>query len=154
MGKCSCQEPFLPTAAFIRHFRQLSSMEQQLVRREEESLELDVPAMAARLDRTDILLLRQFYLTRSPHPNDTEGHVLRLLVDKLKRNGGLAGKRLSYSAIRHRLENLVALGLLGKILRTNPKIYYPLDNRVQPVRRVIFYFAAELVGLKDGGERV
>jgi hypothetical protein len=129
-------------------------MEQQLLRREQESVELDVRAMAARLDRTDILLLRQFYLTRSPYPHDTQGHVLRLLVDKLRRNGELAEKRLSYSAIRHRLENLVTMGLLGTITRTNPKIYYPLDNLVQPVRRVIFYFAAELVGLKDGGDRV
>ena len=75
-------------------------------------------------------------------------------MDKLQRNGGLAGKRLSYSAIRHRLENLVILGLLGKIPHTNPKIYYPLDHLVQPVRRAIFYFAAELVGLKDGGDQV
>ena len=115
---------------------------------------MDVRAVAARLDRTDILLLRQFYLTRSPCPHDTQGHVLRLLVDRVQRNSEFAGKRLSYSAIRHRLENLVALGLLGKIPRTNPKIYYPLDHLVQPVRRVIFYFAAELVGLKDGGDRV
>jgi len=129
-------------------------MEQQLLRREEESVQLDVRAMAARLDRTDILLLRQFYLTRAPYPHDTQGHVLRLLVDKLRCNGGLCGKTLSYSAIRHRLENLAAMGLLGKIPRTNPKIYYPLDNLVQPARRVIFYFAAELVGLKDGGDPV
>ena len=126
-------------------------MEQQFIRPEGEPVQLDVRAVAARLDRTDILLLRQFYLTRVPHPHDTESYVLRLLVDKLRRNRGLAGKQLSYSAIRRRLENIVLLGLLGKIPHTNPKIYYPLDHLVQEVRRVIFCFAAELIGLKDGG---
>ena len=113
---------------------------------------MDVQTMAARLDRIDVLLLRQFYFIRSPSPHDTEGHVLKLLVDRLQRNGGLAGKRLSYSAIRQRLENLVSLGLLGTIPQTNPKIYYPHDHLVVQVRRIIFHFAAELVGLTARGD--
>lgn len=121
---------------------------------EEKTVELDVAAMAARLDRTDILLLRHFYLTRLPSPHDTQAHVLKILADRLRRGGGLAGKRLSYGAIRHRLENLVSLGLLGKIPHTNPKIYYPLDHLVQPVRKVILHFAAEIVGLKHGGDNI
>ncbi len=112
-----------------------------------------MPAIVVRLDRTDVLLLRQFYLTRRPAPDDTEPYVLRVLVDKLQRCGGLGGRRLCYSAIRYRLENLVGLGLLGTIPRTNPKVYYPLDHLAPQVRRVIFCFAAEVVGLANGGGR-
>ena len=49
--------------------------------------------------------------------------------------------------IRYRLENLVAVGLIGKIDRTNPAVYYPLDEMVEPVRRTILLFAADFVGI-------
>ena len=127
-------------------------MDQDLILRGQEAAEVDVSAIAAKLDRTDILLLREFYLTRRPPPDDTQSHVLRLLVDKLQQPGALAGKRLSYGAIRYRVENLGAMGLLAKIPHTNPKIYYPLSSLVQQVRRIIFCFAAEVVGLRDGGD--
>lgn len=107
---------------------------------------LDVEALADRLDRRDVLLLREFYYTGRDVPNDTRSHVLRLLADRLGRSAGpLAG--LSYAAIRYRLENLVALGLIGRIRRTNPAVYYPHDALAPQVRRVIARFAAELVGL-------
>jgi hypothetical protein len=108
--------------------------------------EIDVSFLASRLDRMDILLLREFYLTGKAFPDDTISHVLRLLADKVRRGQGPLA-RLSYGAIRHRLENLVALGLLGRIPRTNPAVYYPLDWMVQPVRKTIALFAADFVGI-------
>ena len=81
-------------------------MNQQFIRLEREEVELDVAAVAAKLDRTDILLLRQFYFIRSLAPHNTEGHILRLLVDKLQRNGGLAGRQLSLCAL-HRKESRI-----------------------------------------------
>ena len=78
-------------------------------------------------------------------------NVLRLLVDKVHRVTGPLEK-LSYSAIRHRLENLVALGLLGRIPHTNPAIYYPLDLMVQQVKRIILLFAADFVGVRNRHE--
>ena len=131
-------------------------MGDQFVRTEQAAFEhgLDVAALAARLDRMDVLLLKEFYHTGRPFPNDTTPHILRVLVDRLKRgNGPLA--RLSYSGIRRRLENLVALGLVGKIARTNPAAYYPLDWAGYPVRRIIRLFAADLVGFwksQQGGD--
>ncbi len=107
---------------------------------------INIQAMASRLDRTDIMLLREFYNTGQPYPDDSISHVLCLLVDRLHRTNGPLSQ-LSYGAIRYRLENLVNLGLLGKISRTNPTVYYPLDWMVQPVRRIILLFAAECVGI-------
>jgi hypothetical protein len=112
---------------------------------------IDVPALAARLDRADILLLREFYLTRRPFPDDTETHVLCLLADRVRRgNGPLA--RLSYGAIRRRLENLVSVGLLGRIAHTNPAAYYPLDWAAGPARKIILLCAADFVGVWHGQE--
>jgi hypothetical protein len=109
--------------------------------------------LAVRLDRADILLLREFYLTGRPYPNDTESHVLRLLADRVRRgNGPMA--RLSYSAIRRRLEHLESLGLLGRIAHTNPAAYYPLDWAVGPVRKIILLCAADFVGVWKSQERV
>jgi hypothetical protein len=103
------------------------------------------------MDREDVLLLREFYHTGFPYPDDTISHVLRLLVDKVHRRKGPLEK-LSYSAIRQRLENLVALGLLGRIPRTNPAVYYPLDVMVEHVKRIIFLIAADFVGVRNGHE--
>ena len=122
-------------------------MGDEFARTEQATVEqrVDVAALAGRLDRIDVLLLKEFYHTGQPYPDDTISHVLRLLVSKLKRTGGPLS-RLSYGAIRYRLENLVALGLLGRIPQTNPAVYYPLDWLGQPVRRIIMLFAAEFVG--------
>jgi hypothetical protein len=112
---------------------------------------IDVPTLAARLDRPDILLLREFYLTGQPYPDDTTSHVLRLLADRISRGSGPLAK-LTYGAIRYRLENLAALGLLGRIARTNPAVYYPLDWAAEPVRKIILLFAADFVEvLKNQG---
>jgi len=122
-------------------------------RQEMSDVDVDVAALASRLDRTDVLLLKEFYHTGRPYPDDTISHVLRLLVDKLQRGTGPVSK-LSYGAIRYRLQNLVDLGLLGKIPKTNPAVYYPLDWMRQPVRKIIMLFAADFVGIwrnENGG---
>jgi len=107
---------------------------------------VDVKSLVNRLDREDVLLLRQFYYTGQTYPDDTECHVLCLLVDKLHRMDGPLAK-LSYGAIRYRLENLVGLGLLGKVPQANPAIFEPLDNMVDSIRKIITLFAADFVGL-------
>lgn len=112
---------------------------------------VDVEALVNRMDREDVLLLKEFYHTGFAYPDDTISHVLRLLVDKVQRGNGPLAK-LSYSAIRHRLENLVALGLLGRIPHTNPAVYYPLDIMVEDVKRIILLFAADFVGVRSGRE--
>jgi hypothetical protein len=114
---------------------------------------IDVPALAARLDRADILLLREFYVTGRPYPNDTESHILRLLADRARRGKGPLA-RLSYSAIRRRLEHLESLGLVGRIAHTNPAAYYPLDWATGPVRKIILLCAADFVGVWKSQERV
>ena len=112
---------------------------------------IDVVALAARLDRPDILLLREFYITGQPYPDDTTSHVLRLLADRLHGGAGPLGQ-LSYGAIRYRIENLVALGLLGRIAHTNPAVYYPLDWAAEPARRIMALCAADFVGVWKGRE--
>ena len=113
---------------------------------------IDVTGLAARLDRADVLLLKEFYVAEAG-PCGTDSHVLRLLAERLRLGKGPLG-RLSYGAIRHRLENLVALGLLGRIPRTNPAVYYPLDWATGPVRKIMLLVAADFVGVwnaSDGG---
>jgi hypothetical protein len=106
----------------------------------------------ARLDRTDVLLLREFYVTGQPYPHDTMGHVLRLLVDRFQKKYRAGQEHLSYSAIRQRLENLKALGLIDKVAKTNPAIYVPLDYLAGQVRYLIFRFAGDLVGITPSVE--
>jgi len=121
-------------------------MSQSLARSELLIPQIEVDKLIARLDKTDIMLLRYFYVTGKPFPDDTMGYVLKILVDEYKVRHG-TGKDLSYSALRKRLENLRALGLVEKIPRTNPAIYNPIDPIANDVRRMILRFAAELVGV-------
>ena len=155
---CFCRAAsllYLACLKLISLLRQGLSMGGQFTQSQQEALTraIDVPALAARLDRSDILLLREFYVTGQPYPDDATPHVLRLLADRLRRGRGPLG-RLSYGAIRHRLENLVAVGLLGRIAHTNPAVYYPLDWAAEPVRRIFLLFAADFVGVwkhQEGG---
>ena len=123
-------------------------MGDQVARTEQAVLEhgLDVASLAERLDRMDVLLLKEFYYTGEPYPHDTTPQILRVLVNTLHRGSGPLARR-SYSSIRHRLDNLVALGLIGKVAHSNPASYYPLDWARYPVRRIIQLFAADFVGL-------
>lgn len=114
--------------------------------------QIDVDKLIVRLDKTDIMLLRYFYVTGKPFPDDTMGYVLKILVDDYKAKHG-SGKDLSYGALRKRLENLRALGLVEKIPRTNPAIYNPIDPIANDIRRLILRFAAELVGVELNSKR-
>jgi len=107
---------------------------------------LDTKRLVDRLDRTDILLLRQFYVTGKAYPNDTTSYVLRLLVNDFQKKYCSGNKVISYHTIRHRLENLKALGLVGKIPQTNPAIYYGIDEIANDIKQLILRFAADLVG--------
>ncbi len=112
---------------------------------------IDVPGLAAWLDRADILLLKEFYVTGQPFPDDTTSHVLRLLADRVCQGRGPLA-RLSYGAVRRRLENLAALGLLSRIPHTNPAVYNPVEWAVGPVRKIILLCAADFVGIWKGQE--
>ncbi len=116
--------------------------------------ELDIDHLVARLDRMDILLLKRFYVTGRPHPDDTSSYVLRILVDEFQREHRLGKKAASYHTIRHRLENLRALSLIGKIPKTNPTVYFPFDHIATDIKCLILKFAAELVGVRPKHKEV
>ena len=143
----------MPPATFIRLRTQYTVMGGRLAPAQMQALEaaIDVRALAVRLDREDVLLLREFYATGRPCPDDTAPHVLRVLTDRVHHQRGPLA-RLSYGAIRCRLENLVALGLVGHIPKTNPAVYYPLDWAIEPARRIMLLVAADFVGVLNGVE--
>jgi len=115
--------------------------------------QIDVDKFIARLDRKDILLLRCFYVRDRQSFDNTTSYALKLLVEELKTKHKTSFRTLSYSAVRRRLENLKALGLVGKIPRTNPAIYYGIDDIADDVRRLVLRFAAELVGVMPNAKR-
>jgi len=114
--------------------------------------DLDLVDIATRLDRVDVLLLRRFYITGRPGIDSTQPHVLRVLVNTIRRTGCPVEKRLSYSAIRRRLENLACMGVLETVPHSNPKAYLPVEHLAIDIRKAILSFAAELVGLRRDGD--
>jgi len=75
-------------------------MSQSLARSELLIPQIEVDKLIARLDKTDIMLLRYFYVTGKPFPDDTMGYVLKILVDEYKVRHG-TGKDLSYLSLIH-----------------------------------------------------
>ena len=112
---------------------------------------IDAAALAQRLDRLDVLLLREFYVAGDPCRMETTPYVLGVLVDKLRRGKGPLGRR-SYTTIRRRLEHLAGLGLIKRIPQTNPAAYWPVDWAAPAVRKIITLFAADFVGLWNAQE--
>jgi len=139
---------FSPVASFISPDAHIWTMDGGIEHLQLNVPRLDLDRLAARLDRMDILLLREFYVTGRPYPDDTTSYVLRLLVDEFQRRHRRGRGQASYHTIRRRLENLRALGLVGKIPQTNPVVYFGLESLAAEIRRLIVRFAADLVGTR------
>lgn len=90
-----------------------------------------------RLDFLDIQILRKFYSTGKEYPFDTQPHCFPILYKEMCDNNHL---QIGSEALRKRLDNLVYVGLLGKIQRSNPTNYTPLAGREQFIRAMIMKF--------------
>ena len=97
----------------------------------------EIDRFAEKLDFLDIQLLRKFYLTNKPFPNDTKVWCFPLLYQEMKTTHRL---KLSLEGLRKRLNNLVKLGLLEKINHSNPTTYAPVKGKETFVRAIIKKF--------------
>jgi hypothetical protein len=97
----------------------------------------DIISLAERLDFLDIQILRKFYMTGKDFPNDIQPYCFPVLFLEMKVNHNL---KIGMEALRKRLDNLVRLGLLEKVSRSNPTNYIPVKGAEQAVRAVIARF--------------
>lgn len=93
--------------------------------------------LAERLDFLDIQLLRKFYMNGKEHPFDLQPYCFPILYNEMKVNHRV---KIGLEALRKRLNNLVRLGLLGKIKHSNPTNYEPLGDKTYFIRAVITKF--------------
>ncbi len=111
------------------------SVEKNIERQDEfESKILD---LVERLDFIDIQILRKFYMTGKEFPNDTQPYCFPLLYKEMKTNHRL---KIGMEALRKRLNNLVKLGLIVKVKKSNPVNYMPVKGREKFIRGVIVKF--------------
>jgi hypothetical protein len=111
-----------------------TSLEQSLETKDLESILID---FVERLDFLDVQLLRKFYSTGKEFPLDTQPHCFPILFKEMRDNNHL---QIGTEALRKRLDNLVRVGLLGKIQNSNPTNYTPLSGKEQLVRAMIMKF--------------
>jgi hypothetical protein len=90
-----------------------------------------------RLDFLDVQILRKFYSTGREFPLDTQPHCFPILFKEMRDNNHL---QIGAEALRKRLDNLVRVGLLGKISNSNPTNYTPLAGKEQFIRAMIMKF--------------
>lgn len=90
-----------------------------------------------RLDFLDVQILRKFYSTGKEFPLDTQPHCFPILYKEMRDNNHL---QIGSEALRKRLDNLVHVGLLGKICNSNPTNYTPLAGKEQLIRAMIMKF--------------
>lgn len=94
-------------------------------------------ALAERLDFLDVQLLRKFYMNGKEQPFDIQSYCLPILFNEMKITHKM---KIKLNAFRYRINNLVKLGLLTKVLKSNPAVYLPLKNKEMFVRGVITKF--------------
>jgi len=104
---------------------------------ETETLETVLIDFVERLDFLDVQILRKFYSTGKEYPFDTQPHCFPILYKEMRDNNHL---QIGPEALRKRLDNLVRVGLLGKIQNSNPTNYVPLTGKEQLVRAMIMKF--------------
>jgi len=92
---------------------------------------------AEKLDFIDIQILRKFYMTGKPFPNDTQPYCFPLLYKEMKTSNRL---KIGMEALRKRVNRLVELELLEKIKHSNPTSYKPIREKVEFVRGIILKF--------------
>lgn len=90
-----------------------------------------------RIDFIDILILKKFYLTGKQFPNDIQPYCFPFLYNELKIHHQI---NLTLEGLRRRLNILSKLGLLKKVERTNPSIYFPIEEIKDIAREIIFKF--------------
>ncbi|MBU5682718.1 MAG: hypothetical protein QXW04_01675 [Candidatus Aenigmatarchaeota archaeon] len=99
--------------------------------------EIFIRQILERIDFIDVLILKKFYLTGKEFPGDTQPYCLPFLHSELKIQHQIS---LTLEGLRKRLNTLVKLGLLKKIDRTNPVVYFPKEDMKDIARRIIFKF--------------
>lgn len=99
--------------------------------------EIFISMLLERLDFTDILILKKFYLTGKEFPNDVQPYCFPILYNEMKINNNL---KITKEGLRKRLNNLVKIGLIEKIKGTNPSIYLPVRDKEEIVRELIKKF--------------
>jgi hypothetical protein len=99
--------------------------------------EILINQILERIDFLDVLILKKFYATGREFPNDTQPYCLPILYKELKEQNNV---KISLEGLRKRLNSLVKIGLLNKIERTNPSIYYPVRDKEEFVRKIIIKF--------------
>ena len=102
-----------------------------------EDVEKKILWLAEKLDFTDIQILREFYMTGKPFPNDTKPWCFPILYQEMKKNHRV---KIGLEAFRKRLDKLVSLGLLEKIKNSNPVSYLPVNRKESFIRMVITKF--------------
>ena len=112
----------------------LNQIEKQL---EQDSLLQEISSFAERLDFLDIQILRKFYVTNKPFPNDTKPWCFPILYHEMKTKHKM---KLGLEGFRKRLDNLVKLKLLVKIKHSNPVNYMPVEGKEKFVRLIITKF--------------
>ncbi|MEM5882377.1 MAG: hypothetical protein QXS69_02870 [Candidatus Aenigmatarchaeota archaeon] len=99
--------------------------------------EIFVRQILERIDFIDVLILKKFYLTGKNFPNDVQPYCFPFLYTELKNQHQI---NLTLEGLRKRLNTLVNLGLLKKVERTNPSVYFPKEDMKEIARRIIFKF--------------
>lgn len=110
------------------------SLDKSIENKDLESVLID---FVERLDFLDVQILRKFYSTGKDYPFDTQPHCFPILYKEMKDNNHL---QIGTEALRKRLDNLVRVGLLGKIQNSNPTNYTPLGGKEQLIRAMIMKF--------------
>lgn len=93
--------------------------------------------LAERLDFLDVQLLRKFYMNGKEQPFDLQPYCLPILYNEMKVTHRI---KIGLNAFRYRLNNLVKLGLLDRIYRSNPALFTPVRDKDNFVRAVITKF--------------
>jgi|YelNatPaOPRAMG01_1025707.scaffolds.fasta_scaffold01259_32 hypothetical protein len=98
----------------------------------------DIISIVDRLDFTDIQIIRKFYLLKSGCFN-SQPYCFPILYKEMKNSGQI---KMGVEGFRKRLENLVRIGFLKKVKRSNPTIYLPVEENKEIVLAVIkrFFF--------------
>ena len=97
----------------------------------------DAIMLAERLDFLDIQLLRKFYMNGKEQPFDLQPYCLPILYREMKVTNRI---KIGLNAFRYRLNNLVKLGLLDRIYKSNPALFTPLGDKREFIRAVVTKF--------------
>lgn len=104
---------------------------------ETQDLDAVLIDLVERLDFLDVQILRKFYTTGKEFPLDTQPHCFPILYKEMCDSNHL---QIGAEALRKRLDNLVRVGLLDKIRKSNPTNYTPVQGKEQLTRAMIMKF--------------